>query len=75
MEFIYISQICFFISLIFLLVQGIINYIFYEFNKTYIIEERTIYEQFAYEVYSSINKLLPLDIRIKEECSSDEEQM
>ncbi len=75
MEFIYISQICFFISLILLLVQGIINYKFYEFNKTDIIEERTIYEQFAYEVYSSINKLLPLDIKIRDECSSDEEQM
>ena len=69
MEFIYVSQIFFFVSLIFLLIQGIINNKFYRFK----ILERTEYEQFAYEVYSSINKILPININFKEKCSRSEE--
>ena len=73
MEFIYISQICFFISLILLLTQGIINYEFYVLESESAMEEKTLYEQFAYEVYSSINKILKTNIEFKEKCSRSEE--
>ena len=45
----------FFISQIFLLIQGIKNYKFYKFDDPKIIAERTLYEQFSEEIYESIN--------------------
>ena len=66
--FLYISIISFIISYIFLFVQGIINNKFYRFNDRKIIVERTLFEQFSYEVYSSINTPLSLDIEIEEKC-------
>ena len=58
-SFLFFSIISFIISLILLLVQGIFNYIFFSFNNQKIIAERTLFEQFSYEVYSSISKPLP----------------
>ena len=59
--FFYLS-ICFFIvSNVFLLTQGIINFKFFKFNDRKIITERTLFEQFSYEVYSSINSPLLLE--------------
>ena len=58
-SFLFFSIISFIISLILLLVQGIFNYIFFSFNNKKIIAERTLFEQFSYEVYSSISKPLP----------------
>ena len=45
----------FFLSQIFLLVQGIKNYIFFNSSDREIIVEKTLFEQFSLEVYESIN--------------------
>ena len=71
--FFYISTGSFLVSLILLLIQGIINYAFVNFNIRKYIVERTLYEQFSYEVYSSINKKLSTSISLKSECSPEEE--
>ena len=67
----YISIGIFLLSLIFLLSQGIVNFEFYKYN----IVERTLYEQFSYEVYQSINKKLTPSISIKPECEKGEEKL
>ena len=72
-KFFYLSLILFIISLIFLLIPGIINRIFLHSKDRKIIVERTLYEQFSYEVYSSINKKLGTSISLKSECSPDED--
>ena len=68
--FLYISIILFFIAHIFLLVQGIVHYKFYKFNDRKIIVEKTLFEQFSYEVYSSINSPLSIDNEIKDQCDN-----
>lgn len=68
MKYLYISILFFFISLVFLLIQGIYNNKFYRFKDREIIVERTLFEQFAYEVYSSIDNLLPFIYDINENC-------
>ena len=45
----------FFLSQIFLLIQGIKNYEFFKFDDDEIIVEKTLFEQFSQEVYESIN--------------------
>ena len=45
----------FFLSQIFLLVQGIFNYKYYKMNNKKNIVERTLFEQFSEEVYENIN--------------------
>jgi hypothetical protein len=67
--FLIISIVFFIIAHIFLIIQGAINFKFEKSKDRKIIVERTLYEQFSYEVYSSINKLLFLDYSIKENCS------
>ena len=67
--FLYISIIAFIISHIFLFVQGIINNKFYRFNDRKIIVERTLFEQFSYEVYSSINTTLSFYMEAEDKCS------
>ena len=51
----YLSVIFFIISLFFLLIQGIYNCVFLNSSSRKIITERLLFEQFSYEVYSSIN--------------------
>ena len=58
-SFLFFSIFSFVISLILILVQGIVNYHFFSFKNKKIIAERTLFEQFSYEVYSSISKPLP----------------
>ena len=53
--FIILAVSLFFISQIFLLVQGIKNYKFFKFDDEKIIVEKTLFEQFSQEVYESIN--------------------
>ena len=50
-----LSVIFFIISLLFLLIQGIYNCIYLNSSSKKIIIERLLFEQFSYEVYSSIN--------------------
>ena len=69
----FIAIICFILSLILLLVLGSINYNFYNNNNLDIITERTLYEQFSYEVYSSIGTPLPAYYKIRTECDDSEE--
>jgi len=66
----FFSIVFFIISLILLLVQGIYNCIFFSFNNKKIIAERTLFEQFSYEVYSSINKPLPYYSLSETSCES-----
>lgn len=73
-KFLYISICLFLLSLIFLLIQGVKNYKFYRSEDRKSIVERTLYEQFSYEVYSSINKKLAKSISIKTQCSPEEEK-
>ena len=68
--FLLISIILFIIAHIFLLIQGIINYKFYRFNDRKIIVERTLFEQFSYEVYSSIKSPLSINNEIKVNCDN-----
>lgn len=68
-----ISAISFSLSLIFLLVQGIINYYFYYGGNS--ITERTLYEQFSYEVYSSIGTPLYSSYNLRENCDNSEEPL
>ena len=70
--FLFLSILFFILSFIFLLVQGIINYKFYRFNDRKIITERTLFEQFSYEVYSNINTPLLYDIDIEDKCSNSQ---
>ena len=72
-KYLIISIISFWISLIFLLVQGILNFIFLNPKDREIIVERTLFEQFSYEVYSSIKTSLPMEIEIKDQCEDGEE--
>ena len=67
----YISIVFFLLSLLFLFIQGIVNFEFYKYH----IVERKLYELFSYEVYQSINnkKLTPI-ISIKPECEKGEEK-
>ena len=67
-SFLFFSIVSFIISLILLLVQGIVNYHFFRFNNRKIIAERTLFEQFSYEVYSSISKPLPNYITSADSC-------
>ena len=67
-SFLFFSIASFIISLILLLVQGIVNYHFFRFNNRKIIAERTLFEQFSYEVYSSISKPLPNYITSADSC-------
>ena len=53
--FFIISISFFFLSQIFLLVQGIKNYEFSKFDDDKLIVEKTLFEQFSQEVYESIN--------------------
>ena len=69
MKFLYISIIIFLISLIFLFVQGIKNNKFFS-NDRQMIVERLLYEQFAQEVYASINSKILFDL--KQDCENDE---
>ena len=69
LSFLFFSIISFIFSLILLLVQGIFNYIFFSFNNKKIIAERTLFEQFSYEVYSSISKPLPNYITSENACT------
>ena len=71
MKFLYISLSLFFLSLWFLFGQGIYNNKFYKFKDRKIIVERTLYEQFSYEVYSSIETKLPF-IYLAPECGNDD---
>ena len=73
-KFFYISISFFLLSLFLLLVQGIINNIFSSSNARKYIVEKSLYEQFSYEVYSSINKKLATTISLKSECSPEEEK-
>jgi len=52
-----------------LIIQGYKNYNFNSSQKY--IKERLFYEQFAYEIYSSINNNLILDLRIQDECEKN----
>jgi len=52
-----------------LIIQGFKNYKFNSSQK--FIKERLFYEQFAYEIYSSINKNLILDLKIQDECEEN----
>ena len=54
----YISIFSFIISLVFLLIQGIYNCAFLYSSSRRNIIERLLFEQFSYEVYSSINTTL-----------------
>lgn len=65
MKFLYASIITFLISLVFLFVQGIINYKFYRFNDRKVILERYLFDQFSKEVYSSINSYISLELKDK----------
>ena len=76
----YLSISFFIVSNVLLLTQGIINFKFFKFNDRKIITERTLFEQFSYEVYSSINSPLLLEeIRNKDldnnKCPSSCEAM
>ena len=64
---------CFIISFIFLLTQGIINNIYLKSKDKEIIAERTVLEQFSYEVYSSINTAIPIGLNVKNKCNYNEE--
>ena len=66
--FLIISIIFFIIAHIFLLIQGSVNYNFYIFKDRKIIVEKTLFEQFSYEVYSSINSPLYINNEIKDKC-------
>ena len=72
-KFLIISILCFIIALILLLIQGISNYKFFLFNDKKIIAEKTLYEQFSYEVYSSINTPLPVSFKINQICDDSYE--
>ena len=52
-----------------LIIQGFKNYKFNSSQK--FIKERLFYEQFAYEIYSSINNNLILDLKIQDECEEN----
>ena len=68
-----IASILFFLSQIFLLVQGVINFKFSQFKDTEIIVERILFEQFSEEVYSSINTPLKSQYIIRDHCLNNEE--
>jgi hypothetical protein len=68
-----ISTFSFLLSLIFLLVQGIINYYFFYGGNS--ITERILYEQFSYEVYSSIGTPLYSSYNLRENCENWEEPL
>ena len=70
--FLLLSIIFFIIAHIFLFIQGIFNLHFYNFNDRKIIVERTLYEQFSYEVYSSINSSLSVNNNIQDKCDNNE---
>ena len=72
-KFLFISILCFIIALIFLLIQGICNYNFFLFEDKKLIAEKTLYEQFSYEVYSSINTPLPVSYNINPICDDSYE--
>ena len=74
-KFLYAYLSTFLGSLVLLLIQGIVNYSFYNSNNRKNIVKRTLYEQFSYEVYSSIKKNLGTRLSINSECSNDEEQL
>ena len=67
-----ISIIFFILANLLLIIQGIINKLFEEFKDKKIIVEKTLYEQFSYEVYSSINTPLFLDYTITEDCPNNQ---
>ena len=71
--FFIISIAFFIISFILLLIQGIINNKFFKLNDKEIIAERTVFEQFSYEVYSSINTAIPVYYETKSDCNSEDE--
>ena len=70
-KYLYISIGIFLLSLLFLFIQGIVNFEFYKYH----IVERKLYELFSYEVYQSINKKLTPSISIKPECEKGEEKL
>ena len=57
----YISVVSFIFSLVLLLIQGIYNCVFLYSSSRINIIERLLFEQFSYEVYSSINTPLSYD--------------
>ena len=74
----YISVFSFIISLVFLIIQGIYNCVFLNSSSRINIIERLLFEQFSYEVYSSINISLSnyYDINsLENKCYSGYEEM
>lgn len=75
----YISVVSFIVSLVFLLIQGIYNCVFLYSSSTKIFIERLLFEQFSYEVYSSINNSVstyfPTTNNIETKCSDNYEEM
>lgn len=67
----YISIISFTISLVFLLVQGAYNCAFLNSSSRKNIIERLLFEQFSYEVYSSINITLSYYFPLIQSSSSE----
>ena len=67
-----ISIIFFILANLLLIIQGIINKLFEEFKDKKIIVEKTLYEQFSYEVYSSINTAIPVYYKTDSDCGSNE---
>ena len=57
--------------MILLIIQGFKNKEYNEFNSSKIINERFLYEQLSYEIYSSINSPLILDLKIQDKCDEN----
>ena len=57
--------------MILLIIQGFKNKVYNEFNSSKIINERFLYEQLSYEIYSSINSPLILDLKIQDKCDEN----
>ena len=71
--FFYICIISVIISQILLLIQGCFNFVFKNDDKN--IVEKTLFEQFYQEVYSSISTTIPINFEVKNSCEADEEEM
>ena len=70
-KFIYLTFCFFLLSLILYFVQGIINFKFYNIDNDENITEKTLYEQFSYEVYSSISTVLPTNYILSKDTCPD----